>query len=169
MKQFIISEQEKSRILEMHQNATSRQYLMEDDKGHDGQLIYVFLPWKKNAEGKAIPAKEAYTKPDYVATFKYSCGMVDSSNIENNKNVLPDGFNITKIEDSTGNITIPAMTPQSYDVKGNFITGKCVPPSTAKISFGIFPSYSVTFKDGGEVNPIFVHYKQGKEYIPTQK
>ena len=29
MKQFIISEQEKSRILEMHQSATSRQYLME--------------------------------------------------------------------------------------------------------------------------------------------
>ena len=30
MKQFIISEQEKSRILEMHQNATSKQYLNED-------------------------------------------------------------------------------------------------------------------------------------------
>jgi hypothetical protein len=29
MKKFIISEQEKQRILEMHQNATSRQYLME--------------------------------------------------------------------------------------------------------------------------------------------
>jgi|LakMenE18May11ns_1017448.scaffolds.fasta_scaffold9813875_2 hypothetical protein len=30
MKQFIISEQEKQRILEMHQNATSKQYLNED-------------------------------------------------------------------------------------------------------------------------------------------
>jgi hypothetical protein len=30
MKKFIISESEKQRILEMHQNATSRQYLMED-------------------------------------------------------------------------------------------------------------------------------------------
>jgi hypothetical protein len=31
MKQFIISEQEKSRILEMHQNANSKQYLMEQE------------------------------------------------------------------------------------------------------------------------------------------
>jgi hypothetical protein len=33
MKKFIISESEKQRILEMHQNATSRQYLMEQVTG----------------------------------------------------------------------------------------------------------------------------------------
>jgi hypothetical protein len=39
MKKFIISESEKQRILEMHQNATSRQYLME---GADPRITTLF-------------------------------------------------------------------------------------------------------------------------------
>jgi hypothetical protein len=39
MKKFIITEEEKSRILGMHQSATSRQYLKESFKGPDG-VVY---------------------------------------------------------------------------------------------------------------------------------
>ena len=41
MKKFIITEEEKTRILEMHQNATSRQYLMESE-GNVANLASTF-------------------------------------------------------------------------------------------------------------------------------
>ena len=50
MKQFIISEQEKSRILEMHQNATSRQYLMEITD--DGGLLTAYPDLKTSLKPK---------------------------------------------------------------------------------------------------------------------
>ena len=47
MSKFIISESEKQRILEMHQNATSRQYLMEADVPADPA-------WLKTAKDKLM-------------------------------------------------------------------------------------------------------------------
>ena len=50
MKQFIISEQEKSRILEMHQNATPRQYLMEN--ADDASLLTAYPDLKTSLKPK---------------------------------------------------------------------------------------------------------------------
>jgi hypothetical protein len=51
MNKFIISESEKQRILEMHQNATSRQYLMEI---HSSETINVTMELGKSANPQDI-------------------------------------------------------------------------------------------------------------------
>ena len=168
MKQFIISEQEKSRILEMHQNATSRQFLMEDDKGHDGQVIEIFLPWKKNEKGEIIPAREAFMKQGYTPSFRYYPGQVEGTAIKNNGNKPVSS--LSKIEDSTGNTVITPYNAQTYDATTNSIFGTVSPSQAGKYSWDATKTsnYSVVFKDGGVINPIAVKYKQGTEYKPTQ-
>jgi hypothetical protein len=171
MKQFIISEQEKIRILEMHQNATSRQYLMEDDKGHTGQVIDIMIPWMKNQTGAVIPAREAFTKPEYIATFYYYVGGLESKAIKDNGNKLVS--QITKIVDNITGTEIPTYGAQTYDPATNTIRGKVVPPSDPKNKYSWdatkTSNYSVTFQDGGVINPIAVKYKQGNQYTPKQK
>lgn len=56
MVKFIITESEKQRILEMHQNATSRQYLME---GVPNTVL-------TSAGGVTIPARTVCTGEDYI-------------------------------------------------------------------------------------------------------
>jgi hypothetical protein len=54
MKQFIISEQEKIRILEMHQNATSRQYLNEDETASQFIVMTIEIPTTKDSKGNTV-------------------------------------------------------------------------------------------------------------------
>jgi len=60
MSKFIISESEKQRILEMHQNATSRQYLMESTE--DTKLVVTTPP--------AVITRTVCSGTDY---FKVEC------------------------------------------------------------------------------------------------
>lgn len=53
MNKFIISESEKQRILEMHQNATSRQYLNEDSDNYSIELT-VTVPMMTNTSGQEV-------------------------------------------------------------------------------------------------------------------
>jgi hypothetical protein len=57
---FLISEEEKSRILEMHQNATSRQYLMEQTIANTQAALFV------NEFNRVMTA---YKLPSYTAKF----------------------------------------------------------------------------------------------------
>jgi hypothetical protein len=52
---FLISEQEKQRILEMHQSATSRQYLMEDEgiTQSNTPTITIYLPYTLNPKDQS--------------------------------------------------------------------------------------------------------------------
>ena len=71
MSKFIISEQEKSRILQMHQNATSRQYLNEDANSNIPQITF-YLPQKKDASGKLVDNKVGLA--NYVITASKTPG-----------------------------------------------------------------------------------------------
>lgn len=60
MSKFIITEEEKSRILEMHQNATSRQYLNESTIANTQAAAFV------NEFNRVMTA---YKLPSYIAKF----------------------------------------------------------------------------------------------------
>ena len=100
MKQFIISEQEKQRILEMHQNATLRQYLMEEST-----LTFVLtitLQYTLLPNGKK--------KYSTTALFSANFG-VDTSTLEFTKLTFLNFAGLT-------------LNPYSAQVKsGNFLTG----------------------------------------------
>ena len=81
MSKFIISESEKQRILEMHQNATSRQYLIEADVPADPA-------WLKTAKDKLANANDGFLsiailKPG--ATYTQPNDMYTSWPYEKNK------------------------------------------------------------------------------------
>jgi hypothetical protein len=152
-------------------NEKSRQYLMEDNKGHTGQVIDIMIPWMKNETGAVIPARDAFTKPEYISTFYYYVGSLEGVAIKDNGNKLVS--QITKIVDNITGTEIRPYGAQTYDPATNTIRGKVVPQSDFKNKYPWdatkTSNYSVTFQDGGVINPISVKYKQGKEYIPTQK
>ena len=68
---FLISEEEKSRILEMHQNATSRQYLMEDADA--GWMASALKAIEAMFGGQAIDSKfganASYTTQNTYAAY----------------------------------------------------------------------------------------------------
>lgn len=170
MKRIIrLTESDLTRIVRRVIN--ERQYLMEDDKGHDGQVIEISLPWKKNETGAVIPAREAFTKPEYIAKFIYYPGMKEGAAIKSNGNKPVS--QITKIVDNISGTEIPTYGNQTYDSAYNSIRGKVVPPSDNKHKYSWdatkTSNYSVYFQDGGVVNPIAVKFKQGTQYTPTQK
>lgn len=168
MKRIIkLTESDLTRIVRRVIN--ERQFLMEDDKGHDGQVIEIFLPWKKNDKGVIIPATEAFMKQGYTPTFRYYPGQVEGTAIKDNGNKPVSS--LSKIEDSTGDTVIKPYGAQTYDSTTNSISGIVVPPKAGKYSWDATKTsnYSVVFMDGGVINPIAVKYKPGTEYKPTQK
>ena len=86
MKQFIISEQEKSRILEMHQNATSRQYLMEDD-GYTGPTLMgtMTVPFIKQKDGKEVFDRN--TAISFTLTGDKNAKSIGETSLENIKSI----------------------------------------------------------------------------------
>ena len=168
MNKFIISESEKQRILEMHQNATSRQYLMEI---HSSETINVTIPWTKNAEGKEIYAKSQFNNSEYYPTFSYLEGdpdvvkQIDKDPSKNPYSIKRVGLPGTQTE------AIP-IGPQKF-VKGSdgnyYLTGKLQIPQDIKTTWGVVANTIIIFTDGQSVSGGVV-YKKGKEYKkPTQK
>ena len=81
MSKFIISESEKQRILEMHQNATSRQYLMEADVPADPA-------WLKTAKDKLAQANGGFLSVGIIkpgATYTQPSDMATSYTHEKSK------------------------------------------------------------------------------------
>jgi hypothetical protein len=96
MKQFIISEQEKSRILEMHQNATSRQYLNEDLS----QVILLSLTLQYKLEAGNIK--------------KYSPAVLFSADVSSHGIKTIKKFSLFNQVD---------VSPSSQSLNGNIING----------------------------------------------
>jgi len=170
MKKIIrLTESDLTRIVRRVIN--ERQYLMEDNKGHTGQVIDIMIPWMKNETGAVIPARDAFTKPEYTSTFYYHVGGLESKAIKDNGNKLVS--QITKIVDNITDTEIRPYGAQTYDPATNTIRGNVVPQSDFKNKYPWdatkTSNYSVTFQDGGVINPISVKYKQGKQYTPKQK
>jgi hypothetical protein len=84
MKKFIISEQEKSRILEMHQSATSRQYLMEDSMRNLLPLT-IYLPTKKDPKTGKVTMLS-------VGTAKYLVTATKSPDDPTGKSFTTDDY-----------------------------------------------------------------------------
>jgi hypothetical protein len=85
MNKFIISESEKQRILEMHQNATSRQYLMEDDV-RKVIPIEIAIPAVKNQKTGKLEPKSDTAYLSYFA--KNELGKNGMSSLMNETNFL---------------------------------------------------------------------------------
>jgi hypothetical protein len=96
MKQFIISEQEKIRILEMHQNATSRQYLNEDLS----QVILLSLTLQYKLEAGNIK--------------KYSPAVLFSADVSSHGIKTIKKFSLFNQVD---------VSPSSQSLNGNIING----------------------------------------------
>ena len=96
MKQFIISEQEKSRILEMHQNATSKQYLNEDLS----QVILLSLTLQYKLEAGNIK--------------KYSPAVLFSADVSSHGIKTIKKFSLFNQVD---------VSPSSQSLNGNIING----------------------------------------------
>jgi len=172
MNKFIISESEKQRILEMHQNATSRQYLMEESTNSPE----IFIPYKKikNQQGEtvAVPAKEAYANSEYVTTFRILDGDPDTiKEITKNPSYLPYKLVSIELDGNAGQGTLRPTGAQKFEtingaayLTGNLVVGSATP------KLGIHPSGIVTkFSDTTTQRMGGVLIKKGKEYIPTQK
>jgi hypothetical protein len=84
MKKFIISEQEKSRILEMHQSATSRQYLMENSMRNLLPLT-IYLPTKKDPKTGKVTMLS-------VGTAKYLVTATKSPDDPTGKSFTTDDY-----------------------------------------------------------------------------
>ena len=93
---FIISEQEKSRILEMHQNATSRQYLNEDLS----QVILLSLTLQYKLEAGNIK--------------KYSPAVLFSADVSSHGIKTIKKFSLFNQVD---------VSPSSQSLNGNIING----------------------------------------------
>ena len=166
MKRIIkLTESDLTRIVRRVIN--ERQYLMEDDKGHDGQVIQISLPWTKNDAGAVIPARDAFLKPEYTPTFIYTPGMVETKAIKANNN-LPVS-KITKIVDNISGTEIPTYGAQTYDLASNSIRGRVSPPRDLKHKYSWdatkTSNYTASFENGGVINPIAVKFIQGTQYI----
>lgn len=83
---FIISEQEKQRILEMHQNAISRQFLMEDD-GYTGKIFIakMTVPFIKQKDGKEVFDRS--TPIAFTLTGDKDTNNVGETSLDNIKSV----------------------------------------------------------------------------------
>ena len=166
MNKFIISESEKQRILEMHQNATSRQYLMEI---HSSESINVNIPWMINKEGKEIVAKSQFNVGEYYPSFSYLEGDPDIVK-QLDKDTKTNPYTIKSV--SLPDVTATPIGPQKF-VKGNdgnyYLTGKLQIPQDIKVTWGVVGNTTIIFSDGQSVSGGVV-YKKGKQYtLPTQK
>lgn len=97
MSKFLITEEEKSKILEMYRNATSRQYLNEDSNSNVPQVTF-YLPQIKDQNGKLIDNKKGYAK--YVVTAAKTPGGAGFTTDEYSK-VNNFSFNGTAVKVSS--------------------------------------------------------------------
>ena len=98
---FLISEEEKSRVLEMHQNATSRQYLMEDRVELMGMpQVKAAAKFFKDAYDKEVPTP-SYILGQYLLKTNPGTDFNKGSNYEGN--VL--GFGLARF----GTMSIPIL------------------------------------------------------------
>ena len=120
MSKFIISESEKQRILEMHQNATSRQYLME---GVPNTTL-------TSTQGVTIGARTVCSGEDYI---KVSFIVKNSGE---NDAYLPN-FPVFK-PDNVGNVRPPIFHTPTFNVTigGKPIWGQADGQNQAKIPKG---------------------------------
>ena len=114
MKKLIITEDEKSRILEMHQNATSRQYLMEDT---DSNTFFLYLPYTINANGNKEVAYQQFSNSSYLPSF--SITVTDSNLVKSGKLSVKT---ITASDSKGNNITFSGKPGQKLekDAKGTY-------------------------------------------------
>ncbi len=167
MKQFIISEQEKNRILEMHQNATSRHFLMEI---HSSESININIPWTLNTEGKEVYAKSQFNNAEYYPTFSYLEGDPDVVK-QIDKDPSKNPYSIKRVSLPGAQTEAIPVGPQKF-VKGSdgnyYLTGKLQIPQDIKTTWAVVANTTIIFTDGQSVSGAVV-YKKGKQYIPTQK
>jgi len=104
MKKFIISESEKSRILDMHRSATKKQYLKEDVEGLEPILSQIYIPFTQY-----LPKGSAVTDTKLVDTFVNSVKKVIISNkptiekfLNDTSRPIPKFIKIEVGTDSTG-------------------------------------------------------------------
>lgn len=120
---FLISEEEKSRILGMHQNATSRHYLTEDNTKDDASLNYIV-----NAVAKIMNSqidRKIQENPEFPAT---KITVKRSTNAENvfycwlygTKQIGCDGsINSNSLMASNGPLVVGTMVKNAFDGSKN--------------------------------------------------
>jgi len=111
MIKFIISEQEKSRILEMHQNATSRHYIMEQSLANTQAAAFV------NEFNRVMTA---YKLPAYTAKF-----VKGADDYHGNIVIYKDGKELVKSPQDFGVATTSNLSPgvqQEKDPLDNYGT-----------------------------------------------
>lgn len=104
MKKFIISESEKSRILDMHKSASKKQYLKEDVEGLEPILSNIYIPFTQY-----LPKGSADTNKDLEKTFVDSVKKVIILNkptiekfLNNTSRPIPKFIKIEVGTDATG-------------------------------------------------------------------
>jgi hypothetical protein len=108
---FLISEEEKGRILEMHQNATSRQYLMEETISNTLASAFV------NEFNRVMTA---YKLPSYVAKF-----IKGADDYHGNIVIYKDGKELAKSPQDFGIAVTANLSPgvqQTKDPLDNYGT-----------------------------------------------
>jgi hypothetical protein len=157
MNKFIISESEKQRILEMHQNATSRQYLTEQ---RGSGVVYIYLPYKM-VNGEKKVAKEVFSTADYAPTYSFPLGVKEKtetykiSTIETPDGQRPQLMTQNEAKGSDGNINIQGK-----------LGGYELP---TKFSWGPQLSQGVVYFSDKQNKQYGFSYQPGKLYTPTQK
>jgi hypothetical protein len=145
---FLISEEEKSRILNMHQNATSRQYLSEQaiyNWEGDGRKIKYKVQGNKyytsRDEGKTWTELTKQQDIDWVKTNAIKPENLDKSAKTTSTAPGPavtvgQSFPVT---DAAGNQLLTVGYTNSYTVASKF-TGSPVKAKISSIKFGTRPS-----------------------------
>jgi hypothetical protein len=166
MKNIIITEQEKSRILGMHKTTTSRQYLTEQDQTVVSLTISV--PYKKGANDQMV------FDPNYqVKVFAPNVKGSEQTSLENYTNIkgLEMGENfvnpVTK-KDANGNI-VGSFSIGNEKKLATYLksqVGKTIPLTDTSISInmGLVPSGSKIVYGGGTK---FVMYDTGAKTQTT--
>ena len=114
MSKFLISESEKQRILEMHQNATSRQYLMEDA---DSRITTLFnnivtqvnskIAEINKSKGSKIPNvsfKEVAADDPNLVNYNFYMGQSDLGQVPQKYLVINAGQNWSAFENKIYNL-----------------------------------------------------------------
>ena len=120
---ILISEEEKSRILGMHQNATSRHYLTEDNTKDDASLNYIV-----NAVAKIMNSqidKKIQENPEFPATKITVKRTTNSENVfycwkYDTKSIACDGsINSNSLMASNGPSVVGYSIKAAFDASKN--------------------------------------------------
>jgi hypothetical protein len=111
MKRLIITEEERSRILGMHQNAISRQYLMEDE-AYEVIPITFYIPMKKDESGKLVF--------DPKSDLKFSANSIKG---KDGKTTSLDNYKSFRVISfygmgKSGNVTLKSVAKNGQNITG---------------------------------------------------